>query len=131
MNTYRLKIVTPEKKLFDGEVLSVTVPGADGLLTVLAGHEAMVALLNPGIITIRTAENDLEGEAGPGFLEVSHNEAAVMIRAFHWMYEPIEEPEPIQHPDADEMRKEGSLRKLKESSKPSAKRYEFNENTTE
>ena len=131
MTTYQLKIVMPEKKIYAGEVVSITVPGVDGLLSVLAGHEAMVALLSHGVIIIRTPEEELAGEIGPGFLEVSLNEAVVMIRTFRWMHELYEETETTQETSADEMRSEGSLRKLKESSKSSVKHYSKNENIEE
>ena len=97
MNTYRLKILMPEKKLYDGEIISATVPGAGGLLTILAGHEAMVALLGQGTLIIRTAEKTLKGETGPGLLEVSRNEAVIMIRSFIWVHENGEKSETLQN----------------------------------
>ena len=84
MSTYRLKILSPEKALYEGDVISITVPGAGGLLTVLSGHESMAALLKTGPLIIRTAENTLEAEIGPAFLSVSQNEAVLLGHAFRW-----------------------------------------------
>ncbi|PGH38620.1 MAG: hypothetical protein CRN43_14005, partial [Candidatus Nephrothrix sp. EaCA] len=41
----RLEILTPETKVFDGEVSSVTFPGVDGLFQVLNGHAPLMSLL--------------------------------------------------------------------------------------
>ena len=102
MSTYRLKILLPERKVYDGVVQSITVPGAGGLLTVLAGHEAMVALLRQGTVTVRTLKETLEAETGPGLLEVSQNEAAIMVRAFTWSSEATQEDAAAQNTSAQE-----------------------------
>ena len=84
MNVYHLKILTPEKMVYDDEVISMTVTCADGQLTVLAGHAPMVALLAEGSATIRTEQGTIEGTAGHGILQVENNEAAVMVHSFAW-----------------------------------------------
>lgn len=82
MNTYLLKILTPEKRMYDGQVVSVTVTSAAGRLTVLAGHMPMVALLTEGPIIIRTNQDTIEGVAGHGILRVDRKETAVMVHTF-------------------------------------------------
>ncbi len=44
-----------DETLFEGEADSITVPGAEGEMTVYGGHEAFVTTLKEGIITIRGA----------------------------------------------------------------------------
>lgn len=65
MRVYLLKILTPEKRIYESQVVSVTVTGANGRLTVLAGHAPMVAMLTEGPIIIRT-EQETEAEILPG-----------------------------------------------------------------
>ena len=43
----KLEILTPEKMLFSGEVDSVTLPGAQGLFTVLPSHAPLISSLQP------------------------------------------------------------------------------------
>lgn len=84
MSVYLLKILTPEKRIYEGSVISVTVTGQEGRLTVLAGHERMAAVLTEGPIIIRTEQETIEGVTGRGMLWVYGNEAAVMVHAFQW-----------------------------------------------
>lgn len=84
MSVYLLKILTPEERIYESRVISITVTGADGRLTVLAGHAPMVAVLTEGPIIIRTEQETIEGVTGRGMLQVGRNEAAVMVHAFKW-----------------------------------------------
>lgn len=87
MSVYLLKILTPEKRIYESSVISITVTGAEGRLTVLAGHETMAAVLTAGPIIIRTELETIEGVTGRGMLWVDHNKAAVMVHAFQWATE--------------------------------------------
>ena len=79
--TFHLTIARIGENLFDGQAKSVTVPGEEGVLTVLAEHEAFVSPLKPGIIRIESAEGEkielqIEEE---GIVEVSNNQATVLL----------------------------------------------------
>ena len=55
-----LQVLTPEKTLYEGQVVSVHVPGSDGPFEVLKDHAPIVAsLANPGVLHFRT----LDGQA--------------------------------------------------------------------
>lgn len=78
--SFHLSIAHVAETVFDGEALSVTLPGEGGELTVLAGHEALVTPLRAGTIHYETAS----GEKGQvaierGILEVSGTEATVLL----------------------------------------------------
>ena len=47
----RLKVISPEKILFDGDVESVTVPGTLGEFEVLENHAPIISSLNAGKMT--------------------------------------------------------------------------------
>lgn len=102
MNVYLLKILTPEKKIYENNVSSVTISGAEGQLTVLAGHAPMAAVITEGAITIRTEQGTIEGITGRGMLWVEHNEAAVMVQDFRWAEEEVE-PQLPEAASADEI----------------------------
>lgn len=74
----KLEIVTPEKKVLDAEVDSVTVPTATGEVGILASHAPLISALKPGILSysIRGASEKL-AVAG-GFLEVSSDKVSVL-----------------------------------------------------
>lgn len=84
MRVYQLEILTPEKKIYDEAVVSITVSGPNGQLTVLAGHAPMVAVLAKGSIIVRTEKETLTGETGGGLLQVGSNKAAVLVHSFRW-----------------------------------------------
>ena len=79
--TFHLTVAKVGENLFDGEAQSVTLPGEDGVLTVMANHEAFVTPLKSGTIRIEDAEGarqEIEWE-GTGLLEVSNNQATVIL----------------------------------------------------
>ena len=50
-----LEIISPEAKLYSGQVTSVTVPGVDGEFQMLNHHAAIVSILTKGDIKIEAA----------------------------------------------------------------------------
>lgn len=75
-----LEILTPEKKIFSGEVYGVQLPGIDGLFEVLDKHAPLVSALKAGKLKILkdkiAAENySIQG----GFVEVLNNKAMVLV----------------------------------------------------
>ena len=52
-----LQVLTPETTLYEGQVVSVHVPGSDGPFEVLKDHAPIVAsLANPGVLHFRTMD---------------------------------------------------------------------------
>jgi len=79
--TFHLTVARVGENLFDGEAVSVTLPGAEGVFTVLAGHEAFVSPLKPGEIRIEPAKGEkltIELSA-TGIAEISSNQATVLL----------------------------------------------------
>jgi F-type H+-transporting ATPase subunit epsilon len=75
-----LEILTPEKKLFSGEVYGVQLPGITGLFEVLDKHAPMVSALGKGNLKILKAKNDFQNYTiQGGFVEVLNNKATVLI----------------------------------------------------
>lgn len=76
---FRLSIVTPEKIVFDSEVASLIVPGAEGYLGVLSHHAPLITALQTGKIEFRDAGDKLHIFAvSGGFIEISHNQATLL-----------------------------------------------------
>jgi len=57
MNKFKLKILTPDEKLFEGEVEKVVLPTKTGEITVLANHIPLISLLSIGEIKIIKTES--------------------------------------------------------------------------
>ena len=66
-----LEIVSPESKLFQGEVTSVSLPGVDGSFQVLNYHAPIVSTLKEGVIKIGSASFKFEKEVAEKFTKVN------------------------------------------------------------
>ena len=79
--TFQLTIANLGENLFDGEALSVTLPGAEGMFTVMAGHEAFVTPLKAGVALVKMTDGSETsytlGEGG--IAEVSGGQATVLL----------------------------------------------------
>ncbi|MDP7567563.1 MAG: ATP synthase F1 subunit epsilon [Flavobacteriales bacterium] len=74
-----LEIITPENKLFEGEVTSVKFPGTDGEFGVLNNHAPIISTLTKGKIIV-TDENDnvSDFEINGGVIEMQNNKIIVL-----------------------------------------------------
>jgi F-type H+-transporting ATPase subunit epsilon len=70
----KLEVITPEKKIFDGEINSIKVPGSKGSFTVLKNHAPIISTLEKGIVTIITKSSKTEEiKIVSGIIEVKKN----------------------------------------------------------
>ena len=76
-----LEILTPEKKLFSGEVYGVQMPGISGSFEVLENHAPLVSALKPGRLkVIKDKQNHLASfDIQGGFIEVLGNKVTVLV----------------------------------------------------
>ncbi len=73
-----LEIVTPAKKVFEGEVNVVTFPGSDGSFQVLNDHAPLVSTLKEGALTYKGQDGEYNVEITGGVVEVLHNKIVVL-----------------------------------------------------
>jgi F-type H+-transporting ATPase subunit epsilon len=76
-----LEILTPEKKLFSGNVYGVQLPGITGLFEVLDRHAPLVSALKAGRLKILKDKNNHLSyfEIQSGFVEVINNNVTVLV----------------------------------------------------
>lgn len=79
--SFHLTIAQVGRNIFDGEAVSVTLPGEDGVFTVMANHEAFVTPLKIGEAKVKTPDGEIRMIALPttGIAEVSSNQATVIL----------------------------------------------------
>lgn len=78
---YHLQVFTPEKIAVDEEVLSLIAPGKEGYFGVLTNHAPLISLLKAGVLIITRKDNKKSFfNVSKGFLEVSHNQATILIK---------------------------------------------------
>ena len=74
----KLEIVTPERKVFDAEVDSVTVPTATGDAGILPNHAPLVSALKPGVVSYTAKGTSDKFAISGGFVEVSSDRVSVL-----------------------------------------------------
>lgn len=96
MKEIHLEIVTPSKMAFNGEVLSVTVPGSKGSFQILFNHAPIISSLEIGIIKIIDVDSkpNYYSTSG-GTLEAKNNNVTLLV-------ESLESPEEISLKRAQE-----------------------------
>lgn len=75
-----LEILTPEKRLYSGDVYGVQLPGIDGKFEVLDRHAPLVSALGKGIVKVIKDRNTTSNfSIESGFVEVLNNKASVLV----------------------------------------------------
>lgn len=73
-----LEIITPDKKVFAGEVNSATFPGTKGSFQVLTNHAPLISTLAKGTVTYVTKEGAQTLAVEGGIVEVLNNKISVL-----------------------------------------------------
>lgn len=73
-----LEIVTPDRKVFQGEVSEATFPGALGAFQVLNNHAPIVSALAKGAISFTSTEGKQSIQVAGGVVEVKQNTIVVL-----------------------------------------------------
>ena len=95
-----INILTPDREVFKGEIVSVKVPGTQGAFQVLKNHAPIVSSLEAGVVTIVTgtgefsfydkesksfktdtqAGRELSYTISGGFIEVISNRVSLLVQ---------------------------------------------------
>lgn len=85
MNTFPLKIVTPDGLIFDEEARQITVRTTQGDVTILPRHMNYVSPLASGIAAVvDTAGNRREAECSGGLISVQNRAVRLIASHFTW-----------------------------------------------
>ena len=75
-----LEILTPEGKVFSGEVFGEQLPGISGLFEVLDRHAPIVSALRNGKLKVLKDKNNTKSyEIQSGFVEVMNNKTIILV----------------------------------------------------
>ena len=73
-----LEILTPDKKVFEGEATSVTLPGTLGFFEILNNHAPIISTLNDGKLVIRDGGKEDVFFIQGGVVEAINNKVTVL-----------------------------------------------------
>jgi F-type H+-transporting ATPase subunit epsilon len=75
----KIEIITPDKKIFEGEIKSVRVPGKKGSFQVLKDHAPIISTLENGSVRMIDQENnEIIYEISGGVIEVKANKIILL-----------------------------------------------------
>ena len=89
--SFGLRIITPERVFYEGEVEMVEFNTTEGEIGVLKGHVPTTVIISPGILTITEAEETKEAALHAGFAEILQNEVVILAEIIEWPEEIDEE----------------------------------------
>ena len=94
----KLTLTTPERKTFEGEIDQVTLPTAQGQITILPNHMSIVTQLEPGELVVKQGQKESNLATGFGFAEITGKQVSVLTDL-------AEEVAEISEKEAEEARK--------------------------
>lgn len=79
-----LEIVTPEKKVYEGNIDLIQLPGANGSFEILKSHAPIVSVLQRGSIKIVTEEQEeVFFEIDGGVIEMTNDKIIVLAEMYY------------------------------------------------
>jgi len=78
-SSMKLRLVSLDKLLFDGQVEEVTLPGLDGYLGILPGHRPLFVALGEGELTFQRAGRKRDFKVRGGYAEVTQESVLVFV----------------------------------------------------
>jgi F-type H+-transporting ATPase subunit epsilon len=77
-----LEIITPDKKVFEGEVNLVNVPGSKGNFTMLKNHAPIISTLEKGVITVKSISGkEHQFNVNGGVVENAGNKIIILVES--------------------------------------------------
>lgn len=70
--------MTPEKKVFEGEVTIATFPGSDGSFQIMNDHAPLISLLKDGVVEYKSKDATNQVKITGGVVEVLKNKVVLL-----------------------------------------------------
>ena len=76
----KVRIAKVGESLFEGEALSLNLPGTEGDMTILPSHSPLIATLRAGTVHVTDTNKQTQSfEIKKGLVEISNNEVIVLL----------------------------------------------------
>jgi F-type H+-transporting ATPase subunit epsilon len=78
----KIEIITPDQKIYEGDIRSVRVPGKKGSFQVLKDHAPIISTLESGpVILVEQSGNETRFEINGGVIEVKANKIILLAES--------------------------------------------------
>ena len=82
---FKLRIITPERVFYEGDVLMVEFTTTEGEIGILKRHIPLTAVVAPGVLYIKESEEEYKAAALiSGFVEVLPQEVTILAETAEW-----------------------------------------------
>ncbi len=83
-NLFSLRIITPDRVFYEGEVSMVEFNTTEGEIGVYKKHVPTTVIVSPGILTITEAGETKEAALHAGFAEILQDEVVILAEVIEW-----------------------------------------------
>ena len=83
-NLFTLKIITPDRMFYEGEVSMVEFNTTEGEIGIYKKHVPTTVIISPGILTITEENETMEAALHAGFAEILQDEVVIMAEIVEW-----------------------------------------------
>ncbi len=83
-NTFKLKIITPDRIFYEGEASMVEFNTTEGEIGVYRAHVPTTVIVAPGILTITESDGQKEAALHAGFAEILQERVTIMAEIVEW-----------------------------------------------
>ncbi len=83
-NLFTLKIITPDRMFYEGEVSMVEFNTTEGEIGIYKKHVPTTVIISPGILTITEENETKEAALHAGFAEILQDEVVIMAEIVEW-----------------------------------------------
>ncbi|MCQ2541989.1 MAG: ATP synthase F1 subunit epsilon [Lachnospiraceae bacterium] len=83
-NTFKLKIITPERVFYEGDVTMVEFNTIEGQIGILKKHVPTTVIVSPGVLTITEEEGVKMAALHAGFAEILQEEVTILAELVEW-----------------------------------------------
>ncbi|MBW4492142.1 MAG: F0F1 ATP synthase subunit epsilon [Oscillatoria princeps RMCB-10] len=79
--TLTVRVIAPDKTVWDGSAQEVILPSTTGQLGILSGHAPLLTALDTGVMRVRPEKEWLAIALMGGFAEVENNEVIILVNS--------------------------------------------------
>ena len=83
-NLFTLRIITPDRVFFEGQVSMVEFNTTEGEIGIYKKHVPTTVIISPGIPTITGEEGVKEAALHAGFVEILQDEVVILAEIIEW-----------------------------------------------
>jgi F-type H+-transporting ATPase subunit epsilon len=82
--SFPVEVLTPDGELFNDEVEMVSTRTTVGSIGILAGHQPLLAMLDPTELRLYRSDSDIESYAqGEGYVQVAEGRVLILVEEAH------------------------------------------------